>query len=65
MFVTLVRCSVAAVASIALLAAFVIAPEEFTQPRKPKRTGRVKNSAAGEDGLRGRHANRRTEKTRD
>jgi len=39
MFGTLVRCSVAAVASIALLVAFVSTPEGFTQAKKkPKRT---------------------------
>ena len=38
MFGTLVRCSVAAVASIALLVAFVSTPEGFTQAKKkPKR----------------------------
>jgi hypothetical protein len=39
---TFVRCSVAAVASVALLVAFVSTPEGFTQPRKPgqKRRGR-------------------------
>jgi hypothetical protein len=37
---TLVRCSVAAVASIALLVAFVSTPEGFTQAKKPKRTAR-------------------------
>jgi hypothetical protein len=36
----LLRCSVAAVASIALTAAFVTAPEGFTQARKPARSGR-------------------------
>jgi len=35
---TLVRCSVAAVASIALLVAFVSTPEGFTRAKKPKRT---------------------------
>lgn len=37
---TLVRCSVAAVASIALLVAFVSTPEGFTRPKKPARSGR-------------------------
>jgi len=35
---TLVRCSVAAVASIALLVAFVSTPEGFTKAKKPRRT---------------------------
>jgi len=35
---TLVRASVAAVASIALLVAFVSTPEGFTQAKKQKRT---------------------------
>jgi hypothetical protein len=37
---TLVRCSVAAIASIALLVAFVSAPEGFTKAQKPKRAER-------------------------
>jgi hypothetical protein len=37
---TLLRCSVAAVASIALFVAFVSTPEGFTKPKKPTRSGR-------------------------
>ena len=51
MFGTLVRCSVAAVASIALLVAFVSTPEGFTQARKPTRTarGKSRHSQRGRD----------------
>jgi hypothetical protein len=51
---TLVRCSVAAVASIALLVAFVSTPEGFTQAKKPKRTapGESRKSHNGRDQLR-------------
>jgi hypothetical protein len=40
---TLVRASVAAVASIALLMAFVSTPEGFTQAKKPRRAVRAKS----------------------
>jgi hypothetical protein len=53
----LLRCSVAAVASIALTAAFVTAPEGFTQARKPARSGRgtSQKSYRGSDRLKRYH----------
>jgi hypothetical protein len=52
---TLVRCSVAAVASVALLVAFVITPEGFTQAKKPKQARRQKSEKS--------HSNRINKKT--
>ena len=55
MLKTLLRCSVAAVASIALTAAFMAAPEGFTQAKKPARSGRgtSQKSYRGSDRLKG------------
>jgi hypothetical protein len=46
---TLVRASVAAVASIALLVAFVSTPEGFTQAKKPRRTARGESEKFNRD----------------
>lgn len=62
---TLIRCSVAAVASIALLAAFVIAPEEFIQAKKPNRTGRGEKSQRSRPGARSAHTAHRKATARD
>src|SRR5262249_62140631 len=49
---TLVRCSVAAVASIALLVAFVSTPEGFTKAKKPRRTRESEKSRISKKRLR-------------
>jgi hypothetical protein len=67
MIATLVRASVAAVASIALLVAFVSTPEGFTQGKKPRRTTRLESekSRKSRDRLRSEISSNSKKMTRD